>query len=422
MAHGRGLTPVTVTTPGRASSLPWYRAPLPARAVARIRLVPWWLRVLVVFVLARIVTTVFLLVLAAEQPANAWTAASPNYFEFANIWDARWYGFIAFSGYPSELPLDDTGHVAENAWAFMPVYPFLVRAVMLVTWLPWDVASVVVSVIAGLGAALVFYRLMSRVLDADRALFATVLFSFAPLAPIFQVGYAESLFLFFLLLALLLLVDRRYGWLFPVIAIMSFTRPGALPLALALGLHVIYRWFTRERDPFPVRERVASASVTVFAGLAGVAWLGIAAVVTGSLTAYTDTELAWRAPYIGRVELIPFTAWFQSADWWLGQPLGTIMVISLIVVFGLVLLSPAVRRLGIDLRLWLLSYALYLLAVFFPQSSVFRLLLPMSPLLGALAVPRSLLYRVAAVAGCIVLQWGWLLLCWRIDGADWTPP
>ena len=33
-------------------------------------------------------------------------------------------------------------------------------------------------------------------------------------------------------------------------------------------------------------------------------------------------------------------------------------------------------------RLWAASYALYLLAVFFPQSSVFRLLMPMAPLAG----------------------------------------
>ena len=44
--------------------------------------------------------------------------------------------------------------------------------------------------------------------------------------------------------------------------------------------------------------------------------------------------------------------------------------------------TPAVKRLGVDLRFWVASYALYLLAVFFPQSSTFRLLMPMFPLLG----------------------------------------
>jgi hypothetical protein len=230
------------------------------------------------------------------------------------------------------------------------------------------------------------------------------------------------MYLFFLTLALLLLLDRRYALLFPVIALMALTRPSGLAFALALGLHVIYRWFTRRRDPFPVGERVLAASVAVFSGLMGLAWPLTAWAVTGSITAYTDTELAWRAPYIGYTELIPFTAWFQSGVWWLGMPLGIIAVVALVVGFGLALFAPAVKRLGIDLRFWVASYGLYLLAVFFPQSSTFRLLMPMFPLLGAVAQPTSTLYRVSIVVLCILGQWGWLLICWGVDGADWTPP
>jgi hypothetical protein len=42
----------------------------------------------------------------------------------------------------------------------------------------------------------------------------------------------------------------------------------------------------------------------------------------------------------------------------------------------------------VEIRLWSASYVLYLLVVFFPQSSIFRLLLPLAPLYGAIAVPR----------------------------------
>ncbi len=90
--------------------------------------------------------------------------------------------------------------------------------------------------------------------------------------------------------------------------------------------------------------------------------------------------------------------------------------------FAVAGLLAAVRRLGIEMRLWVVSYSLYLLAVFFPQSSTFRLLMPMFPLLGAVAQPRSRVYRVAVVAASLALQWGWLLVCWRVDGYDWTPP
>jgi hypothetical protein len=385
------------------------------------RLLPRWARVTLVYVAARIVTTAFVLFLAREQGPNGWTGAQPGYLEFAGIWDGRWYGFIAAAGYPTELPLTEDGHVAENAWAFLPVFPGIAR-VLTVVGVSWELASVVVALVAGLGAALVFHRLMSRFLEPDQAMFAVVLFCVAPVAPIMQFAYAESLGFLWLALALLLLVDRRYGWLVPVVVVWAFTRPGALAFALTLGLHWIVRWFTRERDPFPVRERVAAASVAVVAGVAGLAWPAIAWAATGVPSAYTDTELAWRSAYIGYVELVPFTPWFQSGDWWLGQPMGTIVPIALIAGFALVLWSPWVKRLGVDLRLWLGSYALYLLAVFFPQSSTFRILAPMFPLAGALAVPRSPWWRGGLVIVSLALQFGWLLIAWRIDGYDWTPP
>ncbi|MBT2516408.1 hypothetical protein J7E29_03090 [Streptomyces sp. ISL-90] len=408
------------------SSMPAERERDPFRVTrwsprVRWRLAPWWAKVGLIYFGARAITTIIVLVLASTQGQNPWTRAHPGYFEYANMWDARWYQIIWLGGYPSELPLTDTGHVAENAWAFLPVYPVLVGAV---TWLgaPWNVASVVVSVLAGLGAALVLHRLMSRFLEPDRALFAVVLFAVAPVSPIMQFGYAESLGFLLLAVALLLLVDRRYGWLVPVVVTWSFTRPGALAFALTLGLHWLWRWFTRRNEPFPVRERALVASVAVFTGLAGLTWPAIVWASTGEFHGYTDTELAWRSAYIGYHELVPFTAWFQSGGWWVGQPLGTIAVIAVIALFALALFTPAVRRLGVDLRLWLASYAVYLLAVFFPQSSTFRIVAPMFPLVGALAVPRAKWYRWSVVALSLLLQIGWLLIAWGIDGLDWTPP
>jgi len=389
----------------------------------------WWVRVLAVYLASRAVTTVILLSFAAGEGKNAWTSASPDYFTFANIWDGRWYQIVAGFGYPNTLPTSDGVHVTENAWAFMPGFPGVVDAVMFVTRLPWPPAAVLVSFLAGAGAALVFYRLMRRVgLAASQSLFAVVLFCVAPVSPLFQVAYAESLYILLLVTALLLLVERRYGWLFPVVLAMAFTRPSGLAFALALAMHVVYRWVRRRDDPFPPKERVLSVVLTGFSGLAGLAWPAIAAVATGSWTAYTDTELAWRAPYIGFTHLVPFAPWFQGAGWWasamLGIPawIGVAALVVLLAVFGILLFSPAVRRLGVDLRFWVVAYALYLLAVFFPQSSTFRLLLPLFPLLGALALPRNRFYRVGIVLLFIGLQVEWVAICWSIDGYDWSPP
>lgn len=391
----------------------------------RYRRTPWWVKVVVVWVVSRIITTSLVLVFASRQPANQWTGAHPSYLAFSQLWDSTWYHIVAVGGYPSVLPMTD-GHVTENAWAFLPAYPMLVRLVMALTTLPWETVSVTVSLGFSLASALMIFRLFRLRLPGETALFAVVLFCVAPISPIFQVSYAESMHAFLLALALFLLLRRHYGLLFPVVAIMSLTRPSGLAFALAIGLHVAYRFVTRDRDPFSNTDRLRAVGLAIFSLGMGFVWTLVAWAVTGSASAYTATELAWRAPYIGYGDLLPFAPWVQGARFWGALwHLGAFWVpllIAVVALFALALFLPQVRRLGVDLRIWCASYAVYLLAVFFPQSSTFRLLLPMFPLLGAVAQPKSPLYRACLVALFIAGQFGWLFVCWWIDGYDWTPP
>lgn len=415
-----------VTAP--ASRAPEHERPTGWRRFAGWR---WWVQVLIVFAASRVVTTVIMLAFAAVQQQNPWTGPHPGYFDFAGIWDGHWYDIVAVSGYPTTLPIGADGHIAQNAWAFLPAYPALVR-VLMPSPESWNVVAVVVSVAFACGAALLFSRLMSRVLPAGTALFATVLFCTAPLSPILQVAYAESMQLFFLFLALLLLLDRRYLLLIPVVAVASFTRPSGLAFAALLLFHLVHRFVTRRRDPFPVSERVSVVLAGLASFAAGIAWPVIAALATGDATAYTDTELSWRVLYLGHYDaLVPFQGWVEGAEWWLrwiGTPFPLSLVLGcgglllLVGMVGVLLFSPWARRIGVDLRLWIVAYGLYVLAVFFPQSSTFRILMPMAPGLGAFAVPRSRVWRVALVALGIAGQVGWIYIAWWVDGYDWTPP
>jgi len=388
----------------------------------------WWVKVTLIFIASRVVSTIILLIFASVQGPNPWTGAHPGYFDFASIWDGRWYNIVAGWGYPSQLQYDAAGHVQQNAWAFLPGYPWLVSFVMFVTRMPWGAAAVIVSLGFGLAAALVLYRMFRLKLGASTSLFAVTLYCVAPTSPLLQLAYAESMYLFFIILALYLLMRRNYLWLLPVVAVMSFVRPGSLAFALTLGLHVIYRWAVRRRDPFPIADRIASIIATFFSAVLGLAWPAIAALATGSVSAYTDTELSWRADYIGYKELVPFSPWIEGAHWWFTTWLrlpswtGYTVLVLVLALFGTCMFLPAVRRLGVDLRFWVVAYALYLLAVFFPQSSTFRLLMPLFPLLGALAIPRNRAYRAGLVVLFVAGQIGWLLVCWGVDGADWSPP
>ena len=392
--------------------------------MARTRLA-WWIKVSLIFLLGRAISTAMLLVLASQQAENAWTSAQPSLWDFSSMWDGRWYNIIAEVGYPTQLPVTEDGHIAENAWAFMPVYPALVRGVMVITGLPWNIAAIIITVVCAYVATLVFYKLLTRFVPAQQALFAVLLFSVAPVSPLFQLAYAESMQLMLIVIALYLLVRRKYSWMIPVVLVLSVTRPGSLAIALTLVLHWIYRAVQKAR--FPLKEKVLVAAVALIAAFSGVVWLFIAGAVTGMPTAYLETELAWRSAYIGYQELVPFTPWIFAAQWWttnFGYPevAGYVLLATLVIGFVIFLFTPAMKRLGVDVRFWLISYALYLLAVFFPQSSTFRLLAPLFPALGAVAAPKSKVYRVTMTVLFIALQWGWLLICWRIDGYDWSPP
>jgi hypothetical protein len=390
----------------------------------------WWVQVLIVFAASRVVTTIIVLAFASVQQANYWTGPHPDYFSFASIWDGTWYKTVALSGYPTTLPVQD-GHVQQNAWAFLPAYPWLVRALMA-TGVSWEVMSVIVSVAFALGAALLFQRLMSRTLPEGSALFATVLFCVAPLSPILQVAYAESMQLFVLFLALILLLDRRYVLLIPVVIVLSFTRPSGLAFAAALLFHLIHRFVTRHRDPFPWRERIEVVIAGLVSFAAGMAWGVIAGLATGVPDAYTATELSWRELYGFFDRFVPFQGSIEGVDWWLrwvGVPssvslvLGCAGLVLLVALTAIGLLTRWGRRLAVDLRFWIAGYGLYLLAVFFPQSSTFRILMPMAPALGILAMPRSRIWRVALVLLGILGQIVWMYIGWWVNGdADWTPP
>ncbi|MDO9398191.1 MAG: hypothetical protein Q7T71_16725, partial [Herbiconiux sp.] len=217
----------------------------PSRFAAGWQATSWWVKVLVVFALSRVVTTVIVLLFARAQGPNAWTGANPPYLGYAAIWDGNWYKIISYVGYPSTLPVTADGHVGESAWAFMPGYPFLIAGLRFVTGASWELIAVLVSVACAAGAALVFYRLMRHVLGESgegTALFAVVLFCVAPLSPLLQFAYAESMGLLLLVTALYLMVTRRYAWVFPVVAVMALTRPLGLAFALFVGLHLVHRY------------------------------------------------------------------------------------------------------------------------------------------------------------------------------------
>lgn len=397
-----------------------------ARRWARI---PVALRIAAVYLAARLITTAFLVMAAGSSTSLSRFGADAGIADFVVGWDAQWYWLIAEYGYPTELPLTESGDVAENAWAFMPVFAYAAKAVGLLLG-SWGAGALAVSFVAGYLACLALHRLLRDRVGSSAAVWAVVFFASGPLAAMFQVGYAESLFLLLLLLALDAAIRHQYLRLYLLIPLMAFTRPGILAFALYLGLHGILRWTRRRDETLSGREIAHILALGALAVATGFGWQVIAGIATGDPGAYLATELAWRRHWVaGGVEaFVPFEGWVQSAQFWFGQwgmprwwgPIALVVLVGA-VAFGL-LFSRNVRALGPDLRLWSASYLLYLLAVFFPQSSTFRLLLPISPLWGAVAVPRSLIWRLGVLVAALSGQWFWILGMYGLGSTFWQVP
>lgn len=374
--------------------------------------VPRWLALVGIIVGSRAVSTAMLLWFAGGQADNPWTAAKPDLFDFSRIWDSHWYRIIAETGYPTELPLDGDGRVQENAWAFMPLFPFLVRGLMVFTGESFAVVSVCVSTVAFAGFILVADRLFRRFLGDAGSLAAVSVIAFAPVSPIFQVGYAESLGMLFLAVVLVGLAERRWWMAMTFIPLAALTRPVGAPLALALAVLTMLAWKDR-------RDRNARIGLTVLAAISAAAWPVIAGVVTARPTAYLDTEFAWRRPYVGDEPHVWGTGWWHSAEWWF-PGLGPWVIAGLVLASVSLALLPATRRLGTVALVWSGSYLMYLVLVLFPQSSVFRLLAPMFPLAGIVA--RHRWSTVVGIVVGIVGQFFWIKWFWSVEGSDWTPP
>jgi len=394
-----------------------------ARRAERIRFggreYPWWMVVLALYGASRVATTTLMVTLYAAATLGGWpfpsSRADPTFFTFSGSWDASYYRQIGEHGYPDTIPTDGNGNVQQNPWAFLPLFPWVVRALMFVTGLGFYPAGIIVAGLFGAGATLVLYRLVARRVGAASGLWAAVFFCFGPLSFVLQIAYAESMFFFLMFAGVLMMAVRRYWLVIPFAVAAAFTKPGELALPLALGVVFVARLILERRsgEPFPVRDRVAMIVAGAVSAVAGLAWPLIASIVTGFPNAYVATELSWWTGFVGRVAFVPMTPWFIFT-WKYANVIGATLVVAVIGGFVWLLSRRGVRALGLEVVAFAASYGLYIFAVFLPQQSLFRLLMPLAPLAGAPGLTTNRRARMATLLTGIALQPVALLLLWYL--------
>lgn len=410
------------------------------RAGERLSALPAWLSVLLIYGISRVWGYVVFAVVGQQQLRGPW-GEHLDYLSFISTWDAGWYEQIALNGYPSELPINAMGAVQQNQWAFYPIFPLLSQGISRLTGIAYYPVAAAVALLAGFAAAWIIYLLFDASVKTVRlarsgsdsadaelastlALWGVALVSFLPVAPVLQAPYAESLNLVFLAGALLCLVKGRYGWLVPVAALACLSRPVGVPLGAVAGLWWFACWARSSRVMGIGTAFVRHAGQLVSALLVcacALVWPAIAWWATGRVDAYTATETAWRGTH-----LAPIEPWLTQGYIYFGYA-APILLVLLILGFAALCLSPVARGvLAAPLNLWCACYFAYLILFLNPQSSTFRLLLPLFPLVVVVAaLSRSRAYRWALLVAGACAQWGWVGWLWhwkQLPGGGDYPP
>lgn len=356
-------TPTAVASPG---------APIPGIGRLSFALI-----VLAIYTALRVFSAAVLWWIArTQQDPVIFSGQNPRYFDVAAQWDGQWYRRIAEEGYPSALPLTDGGLVAQNEWAFYPLFPLAARVVMTLTGWPFAVAGAVLATVLGYAAAMVIAGLLRHRVGTAGALGAVALWASFPSAPVLQVAYTESLALLLLAAVLWLLVRRQWLWAAALALLAGLARPIALPLGLVALVAVVRRVRHRHAEPISPAEAAGMATSLLACALSGLIWPALVWAYTGRRDGYPATMSAWR----GGEPVALFTPTIEVLQLVIGPNLGPWLLALGLTVLVVAVLGPWAAGLGAELRAWTLGYPLYLLAALQPWTSIYRYFLLMFPL------------------------------------------
>ena len=249
---------------------------------------------------------------------------SPTPFpELWNRWDALHFQSIAGPGYGSVN--------FETNYAFFPGFPMVMRMVAL-TGVSLTVAGLIVSLVAGLAAAIALGRLTIDV--GGRPEMGVLAWALAPAAVYLAAPYSEALFCAFAFWAWVMV--RRGAWVWASILAMlaSCTRVNGLFLAVAV---VVAFLTSRQRQ-----WSKAPALVLPFAGVLGV--FAYYHALTGSWSTWSQAmEKGWgrRAlmnPWDGFTTILDYATHWELAAPWVVQYRFDIFWTFTIAIVGVVLL------------------------------------------------------------------------------------
>ena len=329
------------------------RAALSAGVAAAERRTPWAaaaidaaIAVLTVHVVSKLTTFYANLLFPPDRDRHmTMPFAAAKFAETFAAWDSGWYFEIARRGYFVNTE-------GQNAIAFFPLYPLLMRAV---AW-PFGgsgralwIAGIALSYACLFLGLVVLHRLTSERFANREAARRTVLYvSVFPFAYFFTQVYTESLFLFLSVGAVAAATASRWGLAGGLGFLVALTRPNGVLIAVPLGLLAL------AGSPRPRQlARRAAAVAMVVAGL-GV-HSAFAYRLTGDPLGWLHAQDAWgytlgNRPWVELMRMLDGLERHGPYGYFFSDPLAPYYFLHGTVALAMIALVPTVFvRLGLPL-------------------------------------------------------------------------
>lgn len=267
---------------------------------------------LIIFVIAtKVVAFLYLYNLNYMEPYGRLTP--DRWWLVFHRWDSAFYDRIASSGY-----------VELKYWAFLPVFPAIIKALALLIGNSSD-ATVIVGLFFGMLWIPVYYVTASKYMSQRLALNSTLIFLFFPTVYLFtSLGYTEGLWL----------TTTIAGWYFYLrgkhltssitLAVSTLTRVPGIILPAMISLRLL------------TQRRMKLALVYCIPVLFLVAWLGYGFLSTGELIAplAAQEKTVWN-PHFNFVELFLAKLVNGSSATWGDHDVFVVLIILLFLYLSL---------------------------------------------------------------------------------------
>ncbi len=227
--------------------------------------------------------------------------------------DSGWYQNIATQGYDHISSLSDLGDTSvlpwkQSNWAFFPVYPYTIAALMK-TGLDYYWSAFLVSIIFSIACFVALYQFFVQYLkSAPKAYWLTLLFIASPFSYHLSMYYTESYFLLTLLLAFVGVLQQKW-WLTAIAsAVLVLVRPNGIICLLPVWL---FQWEQNGGGLKTLNLTQIWKNSWMFlpAALTFSAYLLYQHQATGYYNAFSLAQKGW-----GKQTMIPFKALFRQGD------------------------------------------------------------------------------------------------------------